>query len=102
MTSNPALILAKAVSGAKGTTTARAARAGMMAMTGPRKNRPLLAAGLDHFLGKQLQTVGNGLQQAQGTNPVGSKTRLHETQQLAFPQGEVSDLPHQRRQQKRS
>ena len=41
--SNPALILAKAVSGAKGTTT-QAARAGMMAMTGPRKNRPLLAA----------------------------------------------------------
>jgi len=41
--SSPALTLASATSGPKGT-TAQAASAGMMVMMGPRKNRPLLAA----------------------------------------------------------
>ena len=41
--SRPALMLATATSGPNGT-TAQAASAGMMVITGPRKNRPLLAA----------------------------------------------------------
>ena len=41
--SKPALMLAKATSGPNGT-TAQAASAGMMVITGPRKKRPLLAA----------------------------------------------------------
>ena len=41
--SRPALTLASATSGPKGM-TAQAARAGMMVMIGPRKNRPLFAA----------------------------------------------------------
>ncbi|MOA26372.1 hypothetical protein D3C78_1471590 [compost metagenome] len=70
ISSRPALMLASATSGPKGITT-QAARAGMMAMMGPRKNRPLLAA-----VGWMISLVSSLMPSARGCSRPKGPTRL--------------------------
>ena len=66
----PALTLAKATSGPKGT-TAQAAKAGMMVMMGPSKNKGLLAA-----VGKMISLVKSLRASAMGCNKPKGPVRL--------------------------
>ena len=63
-------MLASATSGPKGT-TAQAASAGMMVITGPRKNRPLLAA-----LGRMISLKISFTASAMGVSSPYGPTRL--------------------------
>ena len=68
--SRPALMLASATSGPKGT-TAQAASAGMMVMIGPSTNRPLLAA-----VGMMISLVSSLSASAIGCSKPNGPTRL--------------------------
>ncbi len=68
--SRPALMLARATSGPKGT-TAQAASAGMMVMMGPSTNRPLLAA-----VGMMISLVSSLSASAIGCNRPKGPTRF--------------------------
>ena len=93
-------MLASATSGPNGT-TAQAASAGMMVMTGPRKNRPLLAAvGTDDLLEDQLHRVGDRLQQAERADAVRAEADLRPADGLALPQRQVGHAEHQRQHQR--
>ena len=68
--SKPALMLASAMSGPKGT-TAQAANAGMIVMIGPSTNRPLLAA-----VGMMISLVSSFSASAMGCSKPNGPTRL--------------------------
>ena len=68
--SRPALMFDKAISGPNGT-TAHAAKAGMMVMTGPSKNKPLFAAA-----GTKISLVNSFKASAIGCNKPKGPTRL--------------------------
>ena len=84
------MLASTAASGPKGT-TAQAASAGMMVMTGPRKNRPLCAAaGLMISLKISLTAIGDGRQQAtRGRRDVRAWADLRPADGLALPQRQV-------------
>jgi hypothetical protein len=49
------------------------------------------------FLEKQLEAVGNRLQETPRTDPVGADANLHPADDLALPEGQVGDRQHQGR-----
>jgi len=60
-------------------------------------NRNLLApGGHDDLFHQQLQAVGDRLQEAQRTDAIGAYAHLDPADQLALPQGQVSNAQEQR------
>ena len=93
-------MLASATSGPNGI-TAQAASAGMMVITGPRKNSGLVRrGGQDDLLEDQLHRIGDRRQQAVRADAVRAGPDLRPADALALPQREVGDAAHQRQHQR--
>jgi hypothetical protein len=79
--------------------TAQASSATVKVTMGPIRNRPLLAAvGNDGFLKEDLQTVGEGLQQAERAHHVGTATQRHGGPDLAVDIDDHGHREHHRQQ----
>ena len=98
--SSPALTLASATSGPNGITT-QAASAGMMVITGPRKNSGLLAA-VGRMISLKISFTASaiGVSRPKRADAVRARAQLGEADALALPQRQVGHAAHQRQQQR--